>query len=103
MSIKKTLRASVAPLEETPPLLHQVWYRTDEVVRYFGYSSVKTFRNQVSRGQMPRPVLLPCGPRWHIDVLRAIESGEWKPEAEKAFRRGRGRPRIAAQRAGGAK
>ncbi len=95
----RTPRASVAQSEkENFPLLRPIWYRAEDVALHFGYSTVKTFRNQVSCGKMPRPVLLPCGPRWHRDTILAIESGEWQPTTTiENTRRGRGRPRTAGR------
>ena len=96
-SRKKTWTVAVAMQTAESPgsLLIQKWFPASDVSAYWGIS-VKTFRNAVSMGRFPRPTRTIFGPRWHIDVIRAVESGEWQPEAPKAAPRGRGRPRIAA-------
>lgn len=103
--MKETARLRSATLAALPPQSTQpltpVWFRAADVADRWG-CSVKTFRNLVSAGKLPRPVQLPCGPRWHRDVIEAIERGEWQPEKAPLSERRRkpGRPRIAAQRRG---
>lgn len=63
--------------------------------------SVKTLRNKVSTGKLPRPTNLPIGPRWPVAVIEALERGEWKvPEspAPTTVPARSGRPPIAVSR-----
>jgi hypothetical protein len=65
----------------------------------------KTLRNKTCVGKLPRPVQLPVGPRWPIEIIEAIEAGDWFPpiasnvdESIVLTKYGRGRSRVVRDR-----
>lgn len=64
--------------------------------------ATQTIKNKVVLGTFPKPLQTPVGPRFTVDQIQAVVSGEWQPpKSEKSPvsppPRGRGRPRIAQQ------
>lgn len=100
----QVLSNSLGVVATSPYIRPEFLRKSDLAIRWS--CSPKTIANKVTLGLLPRPLQLPIGPRWPIALVEAIESGEWQPSSKTSDAppsRGRGRPRIAAQRAGGAK